>query len=175
MYKTCSKCKQQKDLSEFYSCPAVSDGKRPDCKSCVKARQQSNYKINKEGRYERTKVMCSCGRKKSRYAAQCNECRRLWSPKWRVDKQGYVVASGPGSRITTRQHRYVMEQLLGRKLKNDELVHHKNGIRSDNRLDNLELWSTSHPYGQSVSDKLEWCHWFISEYNRENPKPISVV
>lgn len=37
-------------------------------------------------------------------------------------------------------------------------------VRDDNRIENLELWSTSHPAGQRVSDKIEWCIEFLTDY-----------
>lgn len=62
------------------------------------------------------------------------------------------------------QHRVVMEEHLGRPLWPDETVHHKNGNRSDNRLENLELWSSWQPSGQRVEDKITYAREILARY-----------
>lgn len=68
-------------------------------------------------------------------------------------RSGYVVLCNEKGRYQF-EHRAVMEQMLGRKLKPwpQETVHHKNGIKTDNRPENLELWTSNHGAGQRADD-----------------------
>lgn len=68
---------------------------------------------------------------------------------------GYISVKVEDGRIL-QEHRLVMEQHLGRPLLKTENVHHINGIRDDNRLENLELWFSPQPYGQRVEDLLRY-------------------
>lgn len=73
----------------------------------------------------------------------------------------------PAGRRTELEHRLVMAQQLGRPLRADEVVHHKNGDRVDNRPANLELWTTVQPKGQRVTDKLAYAYMLIERYASE--------
>ena len=81
----------------------------------------------------------------------------------RVNVDGYVDMK-IGGNTWIKQHKYMMEQIVGRPLSKGEEVHHKNGMRSDNRIENLELWSKSHPYGQRVIDKIKWAEDLLKLY-----------
>lgn len=60
---------------------------------------------------------------------------------WWINQDGYVsMYHYEGDlRVTRLQHRVIVEQHLGRKLLAHEDVHHKNGIKNDNRIENLEV------------------------------------
>jgi len=92
-----------------------------------------------------------------------------------INEYGYRLVYKPdhpnaqvGGRIL--EHRFVMSEKIGRPLRKFEYVHHKNGIRHDNRPENLEIWVSRHPPGQTPEDLVKWAKDILDMYEEEIEK-----
>jgi hypothetical protein len=94
-------------------------------------------------------------------------------PGGRTYSQGYIYVYFPehpnaNRRKTVGEHVLVMTESLGRALHPGETVHHRNGVRDDNRPENLELWTGSHPRDQRVSDQVAWAKELLQLYEPDS-------
>lgn len=74
--------------------------------------------------------------------------------RWTKSYYGYNVARINGELIL--QHRYIMEQHLGRKLKAEEIVHHINDDKLDNRIDNLKVMTNAEHLSHHHKGKISY-------------------
>ncbi len=125
------------------------------CSQCNK--EKPRKKMSVSGGYNYKTIFCS------------RECSDNAQRTGYTDKNGYKAFNVLGRQ--NFEHRVVMERSLGRKLLPSETVHHKNGQRSDNRIENLELWDSRHPKGQRVDDKVEWAKSFLPQHGFMVSKP----
>lgn len=161
-----------------------------DCKSKIKSTcitcakdffYGAKYKYCSACQYHRNKKENPGNHEKQRLRAaeKYNEKTRLKKglPKDHDFKkapkgEGYVNIKGyrrfwkkdleTGQYISKYEHHMVMSAYLGRDLLSNERVHHRNGIRDDNRIENLELWDIGQPPGQRVEDKVRYYIEFLT-------------
>lgn len=92
-------------------------------------------------------------------------------------KDGYIMLTGMRGYPNANKKGYVLEHvkvmadMLGRPLQPGENVHHKNGVRDDNRLENLELWSIKQPPGQRIDDCIPFWVAQLKQYAPEYLNP----
>lgn len=100
--------------------------------------------------------MCGTHARRYRSGLPMDGIRRapLVEGERRLNGDGYVKTRRNG-RVGS-EHRLVLAEKIGRPLQPFETPHHKNGIRSDNSPENLELFVTPQPAGQRPEDLVEW-------------------
>lgn len=138
------------------------------CSSC----RHENYK-------KRYNKRCGCGKQIQQQSQMCRTCANrekqgeyLGKSRY-LTKKGYVYIRIPehprANKVTgfVFDHILVMEQKLGRYLLAGENVHHVNGIRDDNRPENLELWIRPQPSGIRAKDAVIWARRILALYNNE--------
>lgn len=146
-------------------------------KQCGKCQMRETRFLNNDGEFQRfdcavrgcTKISRSCGYCQMHYRrwylyGDAGQPEHLKNEKGQghTDSRGYRWLFLGGKRI--QEHRVTMAQMIGRQLRSFESPHHKNGIRHDNRPENLELWTKPQPAGQRVEDLVAWV---IENYRTE--------
>lgn len=120
----------------------------------------------------------SLGCKSCALPQYAREKHHAWKGGRSLDKKGYVYLSRtvirdqyPFAKWRPDQkqrkmleHVAVLSNYLKRALHKDETVHHRNGDRSDNRLENLELRASKHGPGQTIPDLVAWAKEILARY-----------
>ena len=171
----CIDCNKKLGKRAFYY-------KNVRCRKCANKQQEKTGKNNPNYKDGRTlkKWYCECGNeinyRNSLYGkSQCQECylktiNAKGNPNWKGGRRttyGYILIFAPKHPFATQkyvgEHRLVMEQYLGRYLRPEEIVHHINGIRNDNRIENLLLLN-------NMREHRQFHHWLYDFIILKFPK-----
>lgn len=133
------------------------------------------------GGYLRSGNTKSCGCLRTDAArSRCGSNNHFWKGGRSVCKKtGYVSLSGQEypsrtKRYSEAEHRIVMARHLGRPLEDFEEVHHINGVKDDNRIENLELWTKSQPAGIRPEDAVAHAIEILSLYCPDSLKQVHI-
>ena len=148
------------------------------------------YIGQKKNRGSMWELMCDCGNSfigdgahvRNGHTKSCGCLLRRTGPQnhcWKGGRikqpDGYIRIYSPDHpnsyRSYVTEHVLVMSGLLGRALFKNEIVHHRNGIRSDNRPENLELRvRKTHKPGQSINDLVKHAIETLKKYSPQSLK-----
>ena len=180
--KTCRECGKEKEFAELVKSRRSSYGYDNWCKNCKNRRRRENpptkqcvvdscirtqmtsgslycpahdYRLRKHGDVQAHIPVRDYVRDPQGWLSNGYRCR--YDPSHPNANKAGVIAV----------HTIVMAEILGRPLVPGENVHHINGVRDDNRPENLELWNESQPAGQRVEDKVAWAVQMLELYAPE--------
>lgn len=155
----CSNAGRRKDADERNKFTCANCGKIE-----IRNRTTKAFRIYRDQKY------CSQECKIAAQMAVASERFEQGEYKRHTKRNGYVWITVPalsrnGGPRNIMEHRYIMSRQLGRELFPEETVHHINGNRQDNRIENLELFSSRHGPGQRVTDKITFAIEMIRLYS----------
>jgi len=129
------------------------------------AKQKGNCNVENCNNLQEAKGMCSLHYQRFSTGKPLIKDTACW-----MNANGYIceylpdhIQANKDGRVL--QHRRIMAEHIGRRLESFENVHHIDGDKTNNDIQNLELWVKMQPSGQRVSDLIEFAKRILEKYN----------